>query len=105
LLSFNIQSQPNKLNLSKEDDFKNFQSQVKLFTHMSIVNDNYTSLYSQPTPFRVKHLPASNLALSKILSEGSDFFKLSDCDVHFTFHYSANPEKGKSHESVFAIFK
>ena len=104
-LSFNIQSQPNKLNLSKEDDFKNFQSQVKLFTHMSILNDSHTSLCSQPTPFRVKHLPASTLALSKILSEGSEFFHLSDCDIHFTFHYSANPEKGKSCESVFAIFK
>lgn len=72
---------------------------------MSVLNDSHTSLCSQPTPFRVKQLPASTLALSKILSENSEFFCLSDCDVHFTFHYSANPEKGKSRESVFAIFK
>ena len=104
-LSFNTQSRLNKPIPSEEDNFKNFQSQVKLFTHMSALNDNYTSLYNKPTPFQVKHLPASTIALSKILSEGSPFFHLSDCDIHFTFHYSANPEKGNSKESIFAIFK
>lgn len=104
-LSFNIQNRANKFSTSEEDNFKNFQSQVKLFTHMSVLNENYTSLYTQPTPFQVRHLPASTLALSKILSEGSPFFHLSDCDIHFTFHYSANPEKGKSKESIFTIYK